>query len=128
MRWPIDACLDAAARGTSKPGQPHRHLTEECRDRVITIILYLATLVAAGADRPPDRVLPRLRGGNLPLHPGEQLFRFREGYPQVGDITEITAPADFHDLNAETLAPGFHQPHNPAHASPPKVREEAETS
>jgi hypothetical protein len=120
MRWPIDACLDAAARGTSKPGQPHRHLTEECRDRVITIILHPVNPIAAEANRPPRRVLPRLRGGDLPLHPGEQLFRFREAHSQVGDITEVTAPADFHNLNAGTLGPGFRQPHNPPHASPPR--------
>jgi hypothetical protein len=122
MRWPIDACLDAAARGTLKPGQPHPHLTEERRDRVVTIILYPGNPVAAGANLPPGRVLSRLRGGDLSLHHGKQLFRFSEGHSQVADITEVTAPADFHDLNARTLSPGFHQPHSPTHASPPGPR------
>src|ERR1700756_2960786 len=122
MRWPIDAGLDAAARSTSKPGQPHRHLTEECRHRVVTIILYPVNPIAAGANRPPDRVLPRLRGGELSLHPGKQLFHFREGHSQVGDITEVTTPADFHDLNTGTLGPGFRQPHNPPHVPPPGSR------
>jgi hypothetical protein len=34
---------------------------------------------AAGANRPPDRVLPRLRSGDLALNPRKQLFRFHVG-------------------------------------------------
>ena len=127
MRWPIDARLCAAARGTSKPGQPHRHLTEERRDRMVTIILHLANPIGAGANRPPDRVPFRLRAGDLPLNPRQQLFGLREGQSQVGDITEVIGLGDFHNLNAGTLGPGFHQPHNPPHAPPP-LREEAETT
>ena len=86
MRRPIDGCLDAAARGTAKPRQPQCHLSEQRRDRVVTIIFHPANSIAAGANRPPDRVLPRLRSGDLALNPREQLFRFRNGQSQIGNI------------------------------------------
>jgi hypothetical protein len=105
MRWPTDACFDPAARGTAKSRQPHRYLTEKRRDRVVAAILRLANPIAAGANWPPDRVLPRLRGGDLALNPREQLFRFREGQSQIGDIAEIIRLADLHNVHAGTLAP-----------------------
>ena len=94
MRRPIDACLDAAAYGTTKPRQPQCHLSEQRRDLVVTIIFHLANPIATGANRPPDRVPPRLRAGNLVLNPREQLFRFREGQSQIGDIAEVIRLAD----------------------------------
>ena len=100
MRWPVDARLDPAARGTTKSGQPHRHLTKQRRDRVIPIIFHAANIFAAGANWPPDRVFPRLRGGDLALNPRQQLFRFREGQSQIGDIAEVIRPADLHDVHA----------------------------
>jgi hypothetical protein len=123
MRRPIDACLDAAARGTAKPRQPQCRLSEQRRDRVVTIIFHPANPIAAGANRPPDRVLPRLRGGNLALNPREQLFRFREGQSQIGDITEVVRLADLHDVDAGTPVPGGRQLQNPLHAPSP-VREQ----
>ena len=68
--------------------------------------LHPANPIAAGANRPPDRVLPCLRGGDLALNPREQLFRFREGQSQIGDIAEVIRPADLHDVHAGTLVPG----------------------
>jgi hypothetical protein len=61
---------------------------------VVTIIFHPANPIAAGANRPPDRVLPRLCGGDLALNPREQLFRFREGQSQIGDIAEVIRLAD----------------------------------
>src|SRR3984957_2766719 len=124
MRRPIDACLDAAAPGTAKPRQPQCHLSEQRRDRVVTIIFHPANPIAAGANRPPDRVLPRLRGGDLALNPREQLFRFREGQSQIGDIAEVIRLADFHDVQAGTVAPRCRQLQNPLHAPPPVQEKE----
>jgi hypothetical protein len=115
--------LKTAARGTAKSGQPHRHLPEERRYSVFAIIFHPTNLIAAGANRPPDRVLPRLRGGDLALNPREQLLRFREGQSQIGDIAEIIRLADLHDVHARTLTPGCRQPQNPLDAPPP-VREQ----
>ena len=94
MQRRIHACLDAAARSTAKPRQPQCHLSEQRRDCVVTIIFHPANPIAAGANRPPDRVLPRLCGGDLALNPREQLFRFREGQSQIGDIAEVIRLAD----------------------------------
>ena len=60
------------------PREPQSHLSEQRRDRVVTIIFHLANPIAAGANRPPDRVLPRLRGGDLALNPSEHLFCVHE--------------------------------------------------
>ena len=124
MRRPIDACLDATACGTAKPRQPQRHLSEQRRDRVITIIFHPANPIAAGANRPTDRVLPRLRGGDLALNPREQLFRFRERQSQIGDIAEVIRLADLHDVHARTRVPGYRQLQNPPHAPPPVQEQE----
>ncbi len=32
MRWPFDASVDPATRGTAKPGKPHRDPAEKRRD------------------------------------------------------------------------------------------------
>jgi hypothetical protein len=71
--------------------------------------LSLANPIAAGANRPPDRVLPRLRGGDLALNPREQLLRFRERRSQIGDIAEVIWLADLHDVHAATPAQGQEQ-------------------
>jgi len=49
-------------------------------------------------------VLRRLRRGDLPLNPRKQLFGFREGQSQIGDIAEVIRLADCHDVHAGTLA------------------------
>ena len=76
------------------------------------------------ANRPPDRVLPRLRGGDLALNPREQLLRFREGQSQIGDIAEVIRLADLHDVHAGALVPGCRQLQNPLHAPPPVQEQE----
>jgi hypothetical protein len=124
IRRSIYACLDAAARGTAKPRQPQWHLSEQCRDRMVTIFFHPANPIAAGANRPPDRVLPRLRGGDLALNPREQLFRFREGQSQIGDIAEVIRLADLHDVHAGTLVPGYRQLQSPLQAPPPVQEQE----
>ncbi len=131
MRRPIDACLDAAARGTPEPRQPQCHLSEQRRDRVVHDNLSPGrNPIAAGANRgPPDRVLPRLRGGrSRVLNPREQLFRFREGQSQIGDIAEVIRLADLHNVHAGTLVPGCRQLQNPLHAPPRGPRTGAKIS
>ena len=71
-----------------------------------------------------DRVLPRLRCGDLALNPREQLFRFREGQSQIGDIAEVIGLADLHDVHAGILVPGCRQLRNPLHAPPPVQEQE----
>jgi hypothetical protein len=86
--------------------------------------LHPANPIAAGANRPPDRVLPCLRGGDLALNPREQPFRFREGQSKIGDITEVIRIADLYDVHAVTLAPGCRHLQNLLHASPPVQEQE----
>jgi hypothetical protein len=124
MRRPIDACLDAAARGTAKPRQRECHLPEQRRDRVVTTIFHPANPIATGANRPPDRVPPRPRAADLELNPREQLLRFREGQSQIGDIAEVIRLADLHDVHAGTVAPGYRQLQNPRPTPGPKNRSE----
>ena len=124
MRRPIDACLDAAAHRTAKPRQPQCHLSEQRRDRVVTIIFHPANPLAAGTGRPPDRVPPCLRGGDLALNPREQLRRFRESQSQIGDIAEVIRFANLHDVHAGPLAPGHRQLQDPLHAPPPAQEQE----
>jgi hypothetical protein len=121
MRWPVKARLDAAARAATEPGQPHRDLTEERCDRVVAVIFHPANILAAGTNRPPDRMLARLCGGDLALNPRQQLFCFREGQSQIGDIAEVVRPADLHDVHGVTFTPGCRQPQNPLHAPPPSL-------
>ena len=124
MRRPIDTCLDVAAHGTTKPRQLQCHLSEQRRDRVVTIVFHPANSIAAGANRPLDGVLPRLSGGDFMLNPREQLLGLREGQSQIGDIAEVIRLADLHDVHAGTLAFGYRQPQNPLHVPPPvKERE-----
>jgi hypothetical protein len=124
MRRPIDACLDAAAHGATKPRQPQYHLSEQRRDRVVTIVFHPANPIAAGANRPPGRVRPRLSGGDFVLNPREQLFGFCEGQSQIGDIAEVIRLADLHDVHARTLASRRRQSQNPLHAPPPVQEQE----
>jgi hypothetical protein len=105
LRRPIDACLDAAARGTAKPSQPQCHLSEQRRNHAVTIVFRPTNPIAAGANRPPDRVLSRLRGGDLAVNPREQLFRFREGQSQIGDVAEVIRLTDLHDVHAGSRVP-----------------------
>jgi hypothetical protein len=71
-----------------------------------------------------------LRGNDLLLETRQQQFPFGQGQPQIGDVTEVVGPVDRHDVNKLllTVSPGFHQPHNPSHASPPKREKGRETT
>ena len=127
MRWPADASLDRATRGTAKSGKPHRDLAEKRRDRMVPVVLHVANAATASAIRPPDGVAPGLRGDDLLLEACQQLLPFGQGQTQIGDIAEIIGPIDLHDVRALplTFSPGFHQPHNPSHASTPGQRTDA---
>ncbi len=119
MQWPSDASLDPATRGAAKPGKPQRDLAEQRRDRLVPAVLHTASAVTARAFRPPNGVIPGLRGDNLLLNTREQPLRFGQGQTQVGDVAETIGPVDLHDVRARPLAlnPGIHQPQNPSHAS-----------
>jgi len=119
MGWPVEANLDPAARGTAKPGKPHRDLAEQRRDRMVPVVLHTARAATVWAGRPPIGMLPGLRGDDLSLNARQQLLRFDQGQSQVGDIDKIVRPSDLHDVRARPLdlSPGFHQPQNPSHAS-----------
>src|SRR5208283_51066 len=108
-------------------GKPHRDLAEKRRDRMVPVIFHSAHLATASAVRPPDGVALGLRRDDLLLEAGQQQLPFGQGHPYVGDITEIIRPVDLQDVGALslTVSPGFHQPHNPSHASTPDQRSDA---
>src|SRR5271156_5699699 len=47
MRWPADANLDGATRGTAKSGKSDRDLAEKRRYRVISVVLHAANAATA---------------------------------------------------------------------------------
>jgi len=119
MQWPANASLDPATRGTAKPGKPHCDLAEQRRHRMVPVVLQTPNPATARTTRPPNGVLPGLRGDDLPLNARQQPLRFGQGQTQVGDVAEIIGPSDFHDVRARLLAlnPDLHQPRHPGHAS-----------
>jgi len=90
----------------------------------------MTNLATASAIRSPNGVVPGLRGNDLLLETRQQQFPFGQGPPQIGDVTEVVGPVDRHDVNELllTVSPGFHQPHNPSHASTPKREKGRETT
>jgi hypothetical protein len=124
MRWPANASLDSATLGTAKSGQLHRNLTEQRRDRMVSIIFHTANTIATQAIWPPEHVGPRLRGHDLALDIRQEQLCLGQGQPQIGDITNTVRPADFQEVRAVilTLGTGFHQPQNPRHAPTPGPR------
>ena len=119
MRWPANARLDPAARGAAKPRKPHRDLAEQHRQRMVPIILHTADPATARAFRSLNRVVPGLRGDDLPLNTCQQPLRLGQGQTQTGDVAEIAGPVDLQEVRARpfALSPGLHQPQHPAHAS-----------
>jgi len=119
VRWPANASLDPAARGTAKAGKPHRDPAEQRRHRMVPVVLHTANAATMWAGRPPISMLPGLRGNDLPLNARKQPLRFGQGQSQVADVTEVTGLVDLQDVRARPLAlsPGFHQPQHPGHAS-----------
>ena len=126
MRWPADASLEPATRGTAISRKPHRDLAEQRRYATFPVVLHTAIAAIAPAIPPANRVLPGLRGDDLLLHVGQQQLRFGQGQTQIGNIAEIIGPDDLHDVRALplTLSPGFHQPHNPRHAPTPGQKQQ----
>jgi len=119
MRWPSNASLDPATRGTAKAGKPHCDRAEQRRHRMVPVVLHTANIATVWAARPPNGVLPGLRGDDLPLNARQQPLRFGQGQTQIGGIDEIIGPSDLQDVRARPLAlsPDFHQPQHPSHAS-----------
>src|SRR4051794_1970555 len=128
VRRPLHACPGRAAASTAKAGQPDRNLAEQRGDRVQAIVLHAANARATPAPRPPDGVVPGLRGDDLPLDTRQHQLRFGQGQTQIGDVDEAIGPADLHDVRARPLAfgPDFHQPQNPSHTSTLAQRTSAE--
>lgn len=126
MRWPADASLDPATRGTAKSRKPHRDQAEKRRHATIPVVLHPTNVTAAWARRPPSGMVPGLSGDDLLLDARQQPLRLGQSQTQIGDIPEIVGPVDLHDIHARpiTLSPGFHHLHNPRHASTPGFREQ----
>ena len=103
-------------------------MAEQRGDRVLAIVLHAANALATPAPRPPDGVVPGLRGDNLPLDARQHQLRFGQGQTQIGDVDEAIGPANLHDVRAPPLAfrPDFHQPQNPSHISTLGQRTSAE--
>ncbi len=119
MRRPSQASLDPAARGTAKPGKPHRDLAEQHRDRMVPVVLHTASAVTVRAFRSLNGVVPGLRGDDRLLNTRQQPLRFGQGQIQISYVAEVTGLVDLHDVRARPLAftPNFHQPQHPGHAS-----------
>jgi len=128
VRRPFHACPGRAAASTAEARQPDRDLAEQRGDRVLAIVLHAANALATPAPRPPDGVVPGLRGDNLPLDARQHQLRFGQGQTQIGDVDEAIGPANLHDVCARPLAfrPDFHQPQNPSHVSTLGQRTSAE--
>ena len=86
---------------------------------MVPVVLHPANAAAARAVRPPNRLLPGLRGDDLLLNTRQQPLRLGQGQSQVGDIGDITRTIDLQDVRVRPLAlsPSLYQPQHPAHAS-----------
>src|SRR3954452_15583507 len=124
------ASFVSTASSTAKSGQPHPDLAEQCRDRMIPIVLRATNEATASAIRSPNGVVPGLRGNDLLLQTRQQPLPFSQGQPQMGDLNEIIGPVDRRDVDRLflTVGLGFHQPYNPSHATTPKREKGRETT
>jgi hypothetical protein len=120
MRWPSDASLDPATRGTAKAGKPHRDLAEKRGYRVAPVVLHVADAAAVWANWASKGVVPGLRSDNLLLEACQQPLRFGQGQTQIGDVAEVIGAVDLHDVCARSLAlsANLYQSYNPGHAPP----------
>jgi hypothetical protein len=109
----------AAAPGTAKAGKPHRDLTEKRRNRVFSVVLHMANSTTASAIRPANGVASGLCGNDFLLEACQQQLSVGYGQTEIGDMAEIIRSVDLHDVDALlfTTITGFHQPHDPSHAS-----------
>src|SRR4051794_8987583 len=98
MRWPSNASLDPATRGTARAGKPHPNLAEGRRDRMIPVVLHTASAATVRTIRPLNGVVPGLRVDDLLLNTRQQPLRFSQGQSPIGDIDEIIGPVDLHDV------------------------------
>jgi hypothetical protein len=82
------------------------------------------------AIRSPNGMVPGLRGNDLLLETRQQQLPFGQGQPQIGDLNQIIGPGDRRDVDGLflTVGPGFHQSHNPSHATTPKREKGRETT
>ena len=87
MRWPAMTSFAAATFSTAKPRQPHPDLAEQCRDRMIAIVLHTTNLATASAIRSPNGVVPGLRGNNLLLQTRQQQLPFGQVSPKLAIST-----------------------------------------
>jgi hypothetical protein len=130
MRWPSNASLDPATSSTAKSGKPHRNLTEKRRYHMVPVVLHAANAATASTIRSSNGVAPGLRGNDLLLEACQQQLPVGQGQTKIGDIAEIIGPVDLHHVGALLLTTslGFHQPHNPSHASTPSHRTDAKNT
>ena len=71
---------------------------------MVPVVLHPANAAAARAVRPPNRLLPGLRGDDLLLNTRQQPLRLGQGQSQVGDIGDITRTIDLQDVRVRPLA------------------------
>ena len=116
VRWPADASLGPTTPGTVKSGQLDRDLTEQRRNRMVPAVLHAANTIAVRAIWPPDYVVPRLRGRDLPLDICRHQLRLGRGQLQIGNVAKAIRPPDLQEICAFglTIDAGFHQPQNEA--------------
>src|SRR3954453_4288729 len=100
------ASFVSTASSTAKSGQPHPDLAEQCRDRMIPIVLHATNEATASAIRSPNGVVPGLRGNDLLLETRQQPLPFGQGQPQIGDLNQIIRPGDRRDIDGLFLTAG----------------------
>jgi hypothetical protein len=130
VRWSADASLGPTTPDTAKSGQLDRDLTEQRRNRMVPVILHAANTTAARAIWPPDYVIPRLRGRDLPLDICQHQLRLGQGQPRIGNVAKTIRPPDLHAVRALglTIDAGFRQPQNPCDAPTPRSKNRRENT
>ena len=73
---------------------------------MILVVLQAANTVATRATRPPNRVVPRLSGRDLPLDTCLQQLRLGQGQTKIGDITKAIRLPDLQKVRAWTFTLG----------------------
>jgi hypothetical protein len=66
-------------------------------------------------------MIPGLRGNHGLLHAHQELLRFRQRQPKIGDIAKVMRPTDLHHIDILSCAVGadFNQPQYPPHPQSP---------
>jgi len=87
----------------------------------------MANSTTTSAIRPLNGMTPGLRRNDLLLEACQQQLSVGYSQTEIGDMAEIIRSVDLHNVDALLfpICSGFHQPHNPRHASTSGQRTDA---